>query len=134
MGVTENEDACIGSLFLELGELAGSLGNVHDVLLGIVKRSVCEDDTPLQLPLERKCLQVRPDIVAKHAGCPAQSGTGNRVGPSRRETTDSDQIVVARDRDRVQASNNVDALVRERPVTDQIAGDQITVDTAVVQP
>jgi hypothetical protein len=42
--------------------------------------------------------------------------------------------VVARDRDRVQASNNVDALVRERPVTDQIAGDQITVDTAVVQP
>ena len=134
MDVTENEDACLGSIFLELGEFAGGLGDVHDVLLRIVKRSVGKDDAPSQLRLERKCVQVRSHVVAKHAGGPAQSRTGNRVGPGRGKPPDSDQVVVARDRDRVQASNDVDALVRERPVTDQIAGNQITVDTAVFQP
>jgi hypothetical protein len=134
MRVTENDDACVGSIFLELGELARGLNDVHDVLLGIVETSVCEDDTPFHLRVERKRLEVRADIVAKHTGGPAQSRTGNRVGPSRTKPPDRDQIVVARDCDRVQASNDVDALVRERPVTHQIAGDQITVDTVVVQP
>jgi hypothetical protein len=77
---------------------------------------------------ERKLGEERVHVGFEHSTRPAQAGSGERDAALVTQAPERNQVVVSRHTASGQREHAPDALVGQRPVTDQIAGAEVAVE------
>jgi hypothetical protein len=129
----EQEDPDLRALALQPLQLGTRLLGTKRVLGGIVERAVSKCDGPGYICPERESLEVGAGVGVENASRPFQALACERNALCIAEPPERNEIVVPGDADGIQRGHCSDALIRKRPVADEVARDHVAVDACPLE-